>query len=289
MAVGAVNNSSSDLLNSLNNQNQNTKATSNTDTVVQNNNGIVSNPGAELDKDAFLQLLLVELQHQDPTDPMDTDKMLTQTSQLAALEMQQNTNTTMQAMVATMEKLNASIGSGMSMQVLAAVGKLASVENNYVELKTADEVVYLKMYLPEKPKEGEAVEFKIYDENNNLVKTLTVDKGLDKGLYNLAWDGRNDNGAFAGAGKYTIKAEYTNESGGTSKTSYGSYPIEAIKFIDGVPYAKMGGQYVLFDDIAEIIDPSIPSSGDPEDPEDPEKPDNSLPEVPERPDEKPEE
>ncbi len=39
---------------------------------------------------------LIELQHQDPTDPMDSDKMLTQTSQLSALEMQQNTNTTMQ-------------------------------------------------------------------------------------------------------------------------------------------------------------------------------------------------
>ena len=52
----------------------------------------VSNPKAVLDKDSFMKLLLVELQHQDPTDPMDADKILTQTSQLATLESASNTN-----------------------------------------------------------------------------------------------------------------------------------------------------------------------------------------------------
>ena len=45
-----------------------------------------------LQKDDFLKLLLVELQHQDPTEPMDSEKILSQTSQLATLESAQNTN-----------------------------------------------------------------------------------------------------------------------------------------------------------------------------------------------------
>ena len=55
-------------------------------------NGIVGNTAPEpedksvLGKDDFLTLLLVELQHQDPTEPTDSATILTQTSQLANLE-----------------------------------------------------------------------------------------------------------------------------------------------------------------------------------------------------------
>lgn len=49
-----------------------------------------------LGKDDFLKLLLVELQYQDPTSPMDTEKILTQTSQLATLESATKTNTALE-------------------------------------------------------------------------------------------------------------------------------------------------------------------------------------------------
>ena len=63
------------------------------------------NPNSQLDKDAFLKLLLVELQHQDPTEPMDSAKMLEQTSQLATVEMQEKTN---QVMTQLSEQMQAS-------------------------------------------------------------------------------------------------------------------------------------------------------------------------------------
>ena len=54
--------------------------------------GQVENEKGILGKDEFLKLLLVELQHQDPTAPVETDKILSQTSQLARLEASTNTN-----------------------------------------------------------------------------------------------------------------------------------------------------------------------------------------------------
>ena len=50
------------------------------------------NPNGVLGKDDFLKLLLLELKYQDPTSPMDSEKILSQTSQLAGLEASENTN-----------------------------------------------------------------------------------------------------------------------------------------------------------------------------------------------------
>lgn len=48
-------------------------------------NGSTSDPGT-LDPQAFLMLLVTQLQNQDPSSPTDTATILTQTSQLAQME-----------------------------------------------------------------------------------------------------------------------------------------------------------------------------------------------------------
>ncbi|EAH4639158.1 flagellar basal body rod modification protein [Campylobacter jejuni] len=235
-----------------------TSGTTRTDS--SSSSGIVSNPNATLDKDAFLKLLLIELQHQDPTDPMDSDKMLTQTSQLSALEMQQNTNTTMQKMVETMQKLSDSFSTSMSTSALGAIGKMATVSDNKIKLTGADELIALKMYLPEDSDEN-GVTLEIYDSNNKLVFSEKSDaKSISQGLFTMEWPGRNNDGVYAGDGKYTVKMVYNNKNGEKITANYGTYPIEGIKFVAGVAYAKMGGQYVSFDDIGEISDYKLGSS-----------------------------
>ncbi|EAI4954573.1 flagellar basal body rod modification protein [Campylobacter jejuni] len=235
-----------------------TSGTTRTDS--SSSSGIVSNPNAALDKDAFLKLLLIELQHQDPTDPMDSDKMLTQTSQLTALEMQQNTNTTMQKMVETMQKLSDSFSTSMSTSALGAIGKMATVSDNKIKLTGADELIALKMYLPEDSDEN-GVTLEIYDSNNKLVFSEKSDaKSISQGLFTMEWPGRNNDGVYAGDGEYTVKMVYNNKNGEKITANYGTYPIEGVVFKDGVAYAKMAGQEVPFDAIQEITDYKLGSS-----------------------------
>ncbi|HEF7983358.1 TPA: flagellar basal body rod modification protein [Campylobacter jejuni] len=235
-----------------------TSGTTRTDS--SSSSGIVSNPNATLDKDAFLKLLLIELQHQDPTDPMDSDKMLTQTSQLTALEMQQNTNTTMQKMVETMQKLSDSFSTSMSTSALGAIGKMATVSDNKIKLTGADELIALKMYLPEDSDEN-GVTLEIYDSNNKLVFSEKSDaKSISQGLFTMEWPGRNNDGVYAGDGEYTVKMVYNNKNGEKITANYGTYPIEGVVFKDGVAYAKMAGQEVPFDAIQEITDYRLGSS-----------------------------
>ncbi|EAL5981830.1 flagellar basal body rod modification protein, partial [Campylobacter coli] len=201
-----------------------------------------------------------ELQHQDPTDPMDSDKMLTQTSQLSALEMQQNTNTTMQKMVETMQKLSDSFSTSMSTSALGAIGKMATVSDNKIKLTGADELIALKMYLPEDSDEN-GVTLEIYDSNNKLVFSEKSDaKSISQGLFTMEWPGRNNDGVYAGDGKYTVKMVYNNKNGEKITANYGTYPIEGIVFKNGVAHAKMAGKEVPFDAISEITDYKLSSS-----------------------------
>ncbi|EAH4683362.1 flagellar basal body rod modification protein [Campylobacter coli] len=249
----------------MTNTNTNTAATTTStsttsDTSSTSSSGLVSNPNATLDKDAFLKLLLIELQHQDPTDPMDSDKMLTQTSQLSALEMQQNTNTTMQKMVETMQLLSNSFSTSMSTSAIGAIGKMATVSDNKIKLTGSDEIIALKMYLPEDSDEN-GVTLEVYDSNNKLVFSEKSDaKSISQGLFTMEWPGRNNDGVYAGDGEYTVKMVYNNKNGEKITANYGTYPIEGIVFKEGIACAKMAGEEVPFDAISEITDYKLSSS-----------------------------
>ncbi|ECZ4669739.1 flagellar basal body rod modification protein [Campylobacter upsaliensis] len=281
----------------LNWQNTQTK----TDNTTQNNGGSLTpnnqgNPGAVLDKDAFLKLLLIEMQHQDPTDPMDSDKMLTQTSQLAALEMQQNTNNTMQQMVAQMEKLSNAMGTSQSIGALGAIGKMATIADNKIKLTGPDEVIALKMYLPEASNK-DGITLEVYDKDNKLVYTEKASEGkeVSAGHFTMEWPGRNNDGVYAGDGEYTVKIVYNNQEGKKVTASYGTYPIEGVVFKEGVAYAKMAGQEVPFDALGEITDYKFSLGSNNSNNNtggDSEKPDTEKPETdnkPTEPDAKPEE
>lgn len=253
-------NSNLNWTNTTNTNQTSDKATKADNSSSSNSSGVVSNPNATLDKDAFLKLLLIELQHQDPTDPMDSDKMLTQTSQLSALEMQQNTNTTMQKMVETMQKLSDSFSTSMSTSALGAIGKMATVSDNKIKLTGANELIALKMYLPEDSDEN-GVTLEIYDSNNKLVFSEKSDaKSISQGLFTMEWPGRNNDGVYAGDGKYTVKMVYNNKNGEKITANYGTYPIEGVVFKNGVAYAKMAGKEVPFGAIQEITDYKLGSS-----------------------------
>ena len=62
---------------------------------TENNNTVLDPPerrrnNGELDRDAFLMLLITQMQHQDPLNPMDDRDFLAQMAQFSALEQQQH-------------------------------------------------------------------------------------------------------------------------------------------------------------------------------------------------------
>nr|MBP3724370.1 flagellar biosynthesis protein FlgD [Campylobacter sp.] len=204
-----------------------------------------TNPMAQLDKEAFLKLLLTELQYQDPTDPMDTAKMLEQTSQLSVLEAQNNTNE-------LLKNLAEQIQNSFSMTSIGALGKVVKIDGSITKATKATNEINFNLNFSEAAAIG-TVEIK--DSNGKVVKVYDLED-QNAGIATFTWDGTDNDGNPVDAGKYYASATYLGKTSGNKLTTGGNeYPIEAVKFKDGTALVKINGQFVDINDVGEIYEP----------------------------------
>jgi flagellar basal-body rod modification protein FlgD len=79
-------------------------------------------PKQSLDSEAFMQLLVTQLRNQDPSSPMDTNQMISQTTQLAVMEKLTNMDTTSQEAFALQMRSAAAALIGHTVSYLDANG-----------------------------------------------------------------------------------------------------------------------------------------------------------------------
>ena len=203
-----------------------------------------STSSSSLSKDDFLSLLLTELQHQDPTDPMDTDKILTQTAELSSLEASENTT-------AALEDLSSKLQASTAFNATSTIGKMASLGSNYVAYSGA--AITYEMYFPSEIKDGTIT---IKDTNNNTIRTMDLgDAAAGKdGVVSLTWDGKDSNGDLVANGNYGITATYVDADGVSKDTTVGVYPVESVYYSEGKTYLKLGSNYYTVDQVVEYYD-----------------------------------
>ena len=80
---------------------------------------------ASLDYNAFLQLLIAQMQHQDPTDPMDATEQISQLATFSQVEQTIKTNTNLENLIAQSSLANASSYIGKT--ITSADGKTGGV------------------------------------------------------------------------------------------------------------------------------------------------------------------
>lgn len=202
--------------------------------------GAKENPKGVLGKDDFLKLLLVELQYQDPTEPMDSEKILSQTSQLATLESTENTNK-------ALSELAASIGNTQQFSTVAAIGKTADLGSDAIAYDEGSTSSF-EVYFPSDIAQGT---IDISDSEGRVIQTLDVGTN-PPGVYQFDWDGLNDAGDFADSGVYHINARYTNAEGTPLETRLGAYPIESVRFEGDNTLVKVGSSYIPLENVREI-------------------------------------
>jgi len=119
--------------------------------VSQNNaSGANSTASSNLDSTQFMQILLAQLTHQNPLEPMDNAEMMTQFSQLNSLQELRSINTEMQTVASLNQTSYVASLIGKTVKAARADGKVIEgvvdgvvVETDNPQIRIGDDTVDL--------------------------------------------------------------------------------------------------------------------------------------------------
>ena len=198
----------------------------------------------------FLNLLTVQLQNQDPLDPLDTNQMTDQLVQFSQVEQQINGNQKLDDLVAL------ELGNGFSNA------------QNYVGL----EVSYVSAELPfdgTNPTtityalDGEAAisKINILDESGNVIYSEDALKSL--GAHEFTWGGQLTNGGTAAPGTYSVSVEAQDLEGtpvGSTTVVRGT--VRGVESQNGQIFLLVGERAVAVSSVLNTNNPNANALSD---------------------------
>jgi flagellar basal-body rod modification protein FlgD len=191
-------------------------------------------------KNMFLNLLVKQLQYQDPLNPVENTEFATQLAQFTMLESMNNMSGNIELMTQYQNSMN-------SMQAASFIGKTINASGNAVAFTGTQTSLDFNL-------EGNAkdVTVKIYSSSGTVVRTITMKNAL-KGDVTCAWDGKNDSGETASAGTYYFTVNATGYDGSqVNANTYANGTVTGIRFDNGTIYLQVGDKQVRLADITKI-------------------------------------
>ncbi len=194
-----------------------------------------------LGKDEFLKLLTSQLQHQDPTQPMDNTAFVAQLAQFSSLEQMSNTNDTLTKMLA---------GQTTALHTTSAqmVGKTAMLTGDQIDFEPGDIVARIGVNL----EDAATVSVAIQDDTGATINSIGPIE-LTAGNHKILWNGTNSDEELAGYGLFTARVTAVGRDGQTvAFTQTGSARITGMTFKDGTPTFITGSQNLELSQISEL-------------------------------------
>lgn len=199
-----------------------------------------------MDQDAFLKILVAQLTHQDPMNPVEDKEMTAQLAQFSSLEQLTQINKGITSLTSAQDQN----------QIHTAVNYIGKhvKASGYSISKDGDTVSTLYYGSGESLAE---VKVNIYDKDGAIVRTEYLGS-KQAGSYEYVWDGKNDAGQLLPDGKYSIGilGEDTNGKPVMLQTEI-SGEVTGVVNDNGKSYLQLSdGRYVSFANIKEIVNPA---------------------------------
>ena len=161
---------------------------------------LLSGSQKSLGQDDFLNLLVAQLQHQDPLAPQENSEFIAQMAQFSALEQQVNTND-------RLDELLAAQGNVEQMSAFSLLGQkvIVASDNFYLQGDSIDLGFSL---------DGEAddVTLDVLNEDGDVVTSIPMND-LEQGYNFITWDGKDGSGKQLPSGLYSFEINGTDSAG----------------------------------------------------------------------------
>ncbi|MBW2438364.1 MAG: hypothetical protein JRF29_13855 [Deltaproteobacteria bacterium] len=218
-----------------------------TDTSIPGSDTQSRDPAKIMGKDDFLNLLVTQLQHQDPLNPAESTEFTAQLAQFSSLEQLSNINDNLK----NMALFQASVTNS---QAVSYIGKEITAKGNTVQLESGQPA---ECHFELADKAALAV-ISVYNANGGFVTSFETGP-LNFGRQSAAWDGtdRNGNLALPGIYRFEVQAVDANNQD-ISATPMISAVVSGVSFKDQTASLITGLQTIAIDDVIAVSEVQSP-------------------------------
>lgn len=192
-----------------------------------------------LGREAFLKMLVAQLQNQDPLNPMEGSDFSAQLAQFSSLEQLINVNKSIQSMADAFTKSSetdatAYIGKEVTGNANSIEISAGSPSGGYYSLESQAEVMVT-----------------ISNSEGHVVKTLYPGQQTS-GDYSLNWDGTDNGGNVVEDGSYTYQVLANTGSGYSALPTTITGKVDSVTYQNGKAYLDIGGVLLSPDAVVKV-------------------------------------
>ena len=196
-----------------------------------------------LGRNEFMQLLVAQLENQDPLEPQQDAQFVAQLATFSSLEQLVDMNSRMDSMLDGQSQL-------VNSQSLDLIGREVLADTGgELQMRSDGGVEKVVVDLPQEVPEARV---EIYDPSGALVQTVQLDN-TSAGRHEVLWDGLDANGNPRAPGMYGFRV-ISRGADGVEQTLPGfvSVPVEGLHVgANGLAFVS-GNRVMTFDEVLEI-------------------------------------
>lgn len=211
-------------------------------------NSTASRANNELDQEAFLKLMTIQLSYQDPFNPVNNSEMLSQMTSMS-------TSDAINSLSTQMGSLNDVMMSSQALQASSLVGQDVLIPSDTGYLEEGGELSGVVAV-----GDGKLSNLKvtIKDESGQVIKEFALE-GQQQGNVPFSWDGTDKDGEPVKAGKYAVTVHGTSTDGKSETVPalvYGRVDSVTLGSASSPTLVKLKGLgAIALTDILEITGP----------------------------------